>query len=91
MAKYDGEGLNGTFKNWYFAQRARGGNGPRSVIGLSPRDVTMFDCFPCNGITWHLKNSSSATSLQLNNILVREQYQFRGIFEDNMGALLQVN
>ena len=51
IAKYDGEGLNGTFKNCYLAQRARGGKGPRSVIGLRPRDVTIFDCFPCNDIT----------------------------------------
>lgn len=27
IAKYDAEGLNGTLKNCYFAQRARGGKG----------------------------------------------------------------
>lgn len=51
IVKYGAEGLNGALKNCYFAQRARGGKGSRSVIGLSLRDVTIFDCFPCNGIT----------------------------------------
>ena len=42
-------------------------------------------------LQWHhltLKNGSSSTLLQLNNILGREQYQFRGIFEDKKVGLL---
>lgn len=41
-AKYDGVGPNGSIL---------GGKGSWPVIGLNLRDVTIFDCFPCNGNT----------------------------------------
>ena len=80
--KYDGDGLSGAFNGCCFAQRVS--EKGRVCHWLSPHDVTIFDSFLCNGNTRHVKNRSSTTSLQLNNIRDRKQYHFRGIFENKI-------
>lgn len=80
--KYDGDGLSGAFNGCCFAQGVS--EKGRVCHWLSPHDVTIFDSFLCNGNTRHVKNRSSTTSLQLNNIRDRKQYHFRGIFENKI-------
>ena len=87
-AKYGCEGLNGTLKKMLFRSTRTWRKRAEVCYWLKSSWRHDIWWFP---LQWHhltLKNGSSATLLQLNNILGREQYQFRGIFEDKKVGLL---